>query len=86
MLNIPLLRATALASLRGEDPVKYLMKYGRMSHEVAHYELSEIVYSKNKTLTLDEMITASHYQLLADCINNYLNDKTIESADDQLGD
>lgn len=86
MYNIPILRATALASLRCEDPVRYLMRYGKMSYEVAHYEITNIVYSKNKTMTYDEMIAAQKYGDIAEAINSYLNDRTIEQAGEESGE
>lgn len=80
MLNIALLRDTALASYRGEDPVRYLMLYGRMSHEVAHYEISSMVSKKNDIMTYDEMVAAMKYDEIGKAINSYLNDITIEQA------
>lgn len=82
MLNIALLRDTALASYRGEDPVRYLMLHGKMSHEVAHYEISSIICKKNDIMTYEEMVEALKYDEIGKAINSYLNDITIEQADE----
>lgn len=82
-MNLSVLRDTALAALRQEDPIVFLMKRGKMSYELAYYELSQIV-NHHTEATLEKILDNNQHDILGDIINTYLNNITINLAKEDI--
>ena len=74
MIKFTILREVALACMRGENPITYYSKVGKMSNEVAEYELKSIVND------LPYMIASSQHDEIAIILNDYLNKETVKLA------
>ena len=74
MIKIQILREVALACMRGENPIEYYSKVGKMSNEVAEYELKSIITD------LSWMIASDQFNEIAIILNDYLNEQTVKLA------
>jgi len=78
MIKFKILREVALSCMRHEDPIAYYSDLGKMSMEVAEYELSSILKSEGADLLF--MLAVNRHFEVGAIINNYLNKEALKIA------